>query len=60
MEAGGVGGEAEGSHVAQDGEGGGEETGMGGDAEQESVVRERERLRGGGEDEGHGGREVGE
>lgn len=40
MEAGGVGRQAGGSHVAEDRDGGGKEAGMGGDAEEEGVVRE--------------------
>lgn len=50
VEAGHVGREAGGPHVAEDGEGDREKAGMSGDAEEEGVVREGQRARGGGEE----------
>lgn len=55
MEAGGAGHEVKGPHVAQDGEGGREETGVSGYVEEEGIVRELERPWGGREEERHGG-----
>uniref|UniRef100_A0A0A9H047 Uncharacterized protein n=1 Tax=Arundo donax TaxID=35708 RepID=A0A0A9H047_ARUDO len=60
VEEGGVGDEAEGTHVPQHCEGGREEASMGGDAEEEGVMRQGKGLWGGGGEEGHGGWKLGE
>lgn len=53
VEAGAVGDKAEGSHVAQGGEGDREEAGVSGNIEEDSIVPQWEGLCGGGEEKGH-------